>query len=552
MTECVMEDQPKPSDLRGLNHRCDALVVGGGLGGVAAALGACEMGARVILCETTSWLGGQLTSQMVPPDEHPWIESFGATELYRSLRSGIRSYYRQWYPLTESSRLAREFNPGSGRVSKLCHEPRVALATMLSMLAPFRMSKQLAVFTETVARSAEMESDRIGNVTLQCLRTGDIATVSAKYVIDATETGDFLRLAGVEYSVGAESAGEYGEAHAPSKADARNIQGFTVCFAIDACAGEDHTIEKPQQYDRWRLFVPQHWGGPLLSFAAPDPRTLRPTVRQFRPNDPSEGDGTADQSKDPGDKELWSFRRILHRKNFRADSLRSDVTLVNWPMNDYFDGAVIDVEDEVADTRIEAARQLSLSLLYWLQTEAPRWDGGTGHPELRLRPDISGTADGLAKAPYHRESRRILARQIVTETDVSLESRRGAGSRHYADSVGVGSYRIDLHPSTGGDTYIDIPSLPFEIPMGSLIPIRVRNLLPGSKNIGTTHIANGCYRLHPVEWNVGEVSGRLAGFCARERADPVEVYEKETLREEFLRSLDRAGVQRYWPRIEAY
>ena len=33
------------------------------------------------------------------------------------------------------------------------------------------------------------------------------------------------------------------------------------------------------------------------------------------------------------------------------------------------------------------------------------------------------------------------------------------------------------------------------------------NLLPAGKNIGTTHITNGCYRLHPVEWNIGEVAG---------------------------------------------
>ena len=55
------------------------LVVGGGLGGVAAALAAAERGARVLLSEETDWLGGQLTSQAVPPDEHPWIEGFGCT-----------------------------------------------------------------------------------------------------------------------------------------------------------------------------------------------------------------------------------------------------------------------------------------------------------------------------------------------------------------------------------------------------------------------------------------------------------------------------------------
>ena len=42
------------------------------------------------------------------------------------------------------------------------------------------------------------------------------------------------------------------------------------------------------------------------------------------------------------------------------------------------------------------------------------------------------------------------------------------------------------------------------------IRLRMRNLLPACKNIGTTHITNGCYRLHPVEWNIGEAAGVLA------------------------------------------
>ena len=86
-------------------------------------------------------------------------------------------------------------------------------------------------------------------------------------------------------------------------------------------------------------------------------------------------------------------------------------------------------------------------------------------------------------------------------------------SEPFPDSVGVGSYRIDLHPSTGGDNYIDISSLPFQIPLGSLIPRRVENLLPACKNLGTTHITNGCYRLHPVEWGIGEAAGASRPFA---------------------------------------
>src|SRR5512139_1082182 len=72
--------------------RTDVAIIGGGLGACAAALAAARLGRRVVLTEETRWLGGQLTNQAVPPDEHPWIEEFGANRSYRALRDGIRAY----------------------------------------------------------------------------------------------------------------------------------------------------------------------------------------------------------------------------------------------------------------------------------------------------------------------------------------------------------------------------------------------------------------------------------------------------------------------------
>src|SRR5213076_452114 len=84
----------------------------------------------------------------------------------------------------------------------------------------------------------------------------------------------------------------------------------------------------------------------------------------------------------------------------------------------------------------------------------------------------------------------------------------------------IGAYRIDLHPSTGGDPYIDIACCPFQIPLGALLPVRVENLLAAAKNIATTHVTNGAYRLHPVEWNIGEAAGQLAAFCIERNLEP--------------------------------
>jgi len=58
----------------------DVIVVGGSIGGVLAAKKAAEKGKTVLLIEKTRWIGGQFTNQAVPPDEHPFIESFGSTQ----------------------------------------------------------------------------------------------------------------------------------------------------------------------------------------------------------------------------------------------------------------------------------------------------------------------------------------------------------------------------------------------------------------------------------------------------------------------------------------
>src|SRR5258705_7979868 len=104
----------------------DVLVVGGGLGGVAAALAVLRAGRDVVLTEEFDWLGGQLTSQAVPPDEHSWVEQFGVTASYRALRDGIRDYYRRYYPLTSQARARKELNPGGRHRSPLCHQPPLA------------------------------------------------------------------------------------------------------------------------------------------------------------------------------------------------------------------------------------------------------------------------------------------------------------------------------------------------------------------------------------------------------------------------------------------
>lgn len=526
----------------------DVIILGGGMGGVATSLACCRNGLSVIMTEETDWIGGQVSQQGVPPDEHPWIETHGAPPSYREYRNRVRDYYRRNYPLTEKARQDPNLNPGNGSVSRLCHEPRVTVAVMSDMLAPYMSTGKLLLLTDHKATSAVVSGDNVRAVEVQNLRTGDRVMLSGSTFVDATECGDLLPLTGTEYTTGTESKSETRELHAPEKGDPMNNQAFTVCFAMDYQPGIDNVQDPPKNYTFWKNYIPEMtpaWSGRLLDLSYSDPRTLKPKRLGFDPTGKELDDVL----------NLWNYRRIIDRKMFTKESYAGDITIVNWPQNDFFPGNLIDVPEKEFQDTFERGKQLSHSLFYWLQTEAPREDGGIGWRGLRLRGDIMGTEDGMAKYPYIREARRIKAEFTVLEEHVGAENRKlvageeaGKRAADFFDSVGVGYYHIDLHPSSRGNNYIDFPSLPFEIPLGALLPQRMNNLLPANKNIGTTHITNGCYRLHPVEWSIGEAVGCLIAFAGRKKVPFRAVREDKTLLQDFQREIERQGIETKWPR----
>jgi len=520
-------------------YKTQILVVGGGLGGVAAALSALRLGCQVILTEETDWLGGQMTAQAVPPDEHPWIESTGCTATYRQLRNGIRDVYRRNYPLKPEVAANSTFNPGQGNVSFLCHEPRVSLAVIQSMLLPYQAGMQLQIFYQYKPVEVATHADTVQAVTLQNTFSGECITIQADYVLDATELGDLLELGQVEHICGAESQAQTGEPHAlPGDPDPLDQQAVSACFIIDHIPGGDFTIEKPADYDFWRSYKADFWPAKQLSWDYAEPIDLAAVHCPIF-------DGPSDRTEAI---DLWHYRRIFYRKHYAEGLYPSDMTVVNWPQIDYWLGPLVGVSPAEAEHNARHAKQLSLSFLYWMQTEAPRLEGGYGYPGLRLRADAVGSADGLAKTIYIRESRRIQAQFTVTENHVGVSARGNQrGAQQFTDSVGIGTYRIDLHPSSALRTYIDIPSWPFQIPLGSLIPVRVNNLLPACKNLGVTHITNGCYREHPTEWNIGESAGALAAYCLQHHTEPQQVSQNKKLTADFQKTLEGLGVQLAWP-----
>ena len=509
----------------------DAVVCGGSIGGILAAISLAKNNYNVLLTEETDWIGGQLTSQAVPFDEHKYIEEFGSTKSYRKFRNRIREFMKQNYPLTDAAMNNERLNPGSCSVSRLGVPPKVSLHVFYELLNPYLVNNKIELRLNTKAIKANVVDDEIKSIIIKDTLTNKEEEITAKYFLDGTDIGDLLPLVGCEYVTGSESRSETGEPNAPEVKDIEDMQPITWVLAMDYVEGEDHTIEKPEMYDFYKELYWPCDNTKVLSAYGPDSSTGK--TKEF-------GVFT---NQNRGLFPLYSYRQVINKNNFKNNFFDTNITLLNWPQNDYFLGNIFESEDDEKNKYM--AKQLSLSLFYWLQTECITEDGRVGYKGLRLRPDVLGTEDGLAKYPYIRESRRIKALYTITENEINSNICKELP--HYFDSVGVGSYHIDLHITTKKHDFFFFNNWPFEIPLGALIPVRIKNLIPACKNIGTTHLTNGCFRLHPVEWNIGEVAGHLASKAMEWNTSIKEIRNNEELLKKFQEFLDENGIERSWP-----
>ncbi len=534
------------------------LIVGGGTGGFAAAWAVARLGGSCVVTEATDWLGGQLTSQAVPPDENRWIEGIdgvtSATGSYLHFRRELRRAFLQQPELSDVARNTININPGGCWVSRLGFAPALGYAVLQSLLAEYVAKGQVKVLYQHQPVSAVTAGDRVQAVVLKDLRSGAEVEIQAQYVLDATELGDLLPLTGAEYAIGAEHRSMYGELHGRmDREEPCDQQAITWCFAMEHRPGENHVIDKPAEYAFWKNYVPAldgGWPGKLFEWVVPDHKGGQRDLRMKPwPAEP-----------DRDELELWRYRRIVDRSLYIPSSKQADVTLVNWVQNDYFQKPLLDVTPTEYEIALREAKAQSLCLFYWMQTEAPHHDDPQqrGYPGLKLRGDELGTSDGFAKGPYIREARRLQARTIITEGHVGLEQRQAEGKQTigqppwvmgecFADSVGIGHYSIDFHPSCAMCSGLYVPACPFRIPLGALVPVRLTNLLAAGKCLGVTHVTNGCYRLHPVEWNVGEAAGVLAQFCMTEKVSPTQVHEQSERLREYQKLLRSEGVTLTWP-----
>lgn len=505
------------------------IVCGGSLGGTLAAYSAARSGKSVILTEETDWVGGQLTSQAVPPDEHSWIEYGGCTATYRAYRNKVREHYRKMSGFLKEVKDEKFFCPADSQVSFLSHPPRLAHELLSDMLKPFEDCGLLKIILNAKLVSCSAVNGKIYSVT--CKTADGELTLCGDMFIDGTDTGELIALSGVPYRTGAEAKSLTGERRATDVAMPDDMQPFVYTAAVENRRKGDFVIPKPAEYEYFRKLKMPYDEYNVYSMFGPDSSTGR--AKLF---------GMFGGEIDANGEELfplYEYRRIFRADNFENSGRLYDVTLINWPQNDFWLGNAFDCKN--AEENKELAKQFTLGFVYWLQTEAPRADGGKGYPYLKLSGELLGTDDGLSKSPYIRESRRINSLFTITDDMVVKGS-----DPEFFDSVGVGSYAIDIHITTKSHTFFYEPTERFTIPLGAMICRDAENLIPACKNIGTTHLTNGCYRLHPIEWNIGETAGYLAAYALNEKVALSEVRQNRERLTAFQGILRDNGIQLSW------
>jgi hypothetical protein len=187
----------------------DLLVAGGGIAGVCCALAAARLGARVILCQDRSVLGGNASSEVR-------MHIVGATglsggeELQNELREG---------GIIEELRL-----------DLAVQNPQRSPALMdLLLYDKCRREPNLTLLLNTTVVSAVVADEIIREVRAERPSTEDAFIIRAKTFVDCTGDGRLGIEAGAPFMRGRESQAQFGESLAQDEADAKTL-GSSIMF----------------------------------------------------------------------------------------------------------------------------------------------------------------------------------------------------------------------------------------------------------------------------------------------------------------------------------
>jgi hypothetical protein len=192
------------------NLTCDVLVAGGGAAGVPCALAAARNGAKVILCQDRSVLGGNASSEVR-------MHIVGA--------NGTGSFDRGKEMQTE----AREGGIIEEIRLETCVRNPQRSASMLDLILyeKCRAESNLTLMLNTAITGVEMDGDRIDRVIAERQSTEDRFLIRAKIYIDCTGDGRLAVEAGAPFMEGRESRQQFSESLAPEQADKGRL-GSTI------------------------------------------------------------------------------------------------------------------------------------------------------------------------------------------------------------------------------------------------------------------------------------------------------------------------------------
>ena len=183
----------------------DVLVAGGGLAGVCAAIAAARHGAKVVLLQDRSRLGGNSSSEVK-------MHVVGAT--CHKGRAGWREG-----GLIEELRLADAVN-----------NPQRCWELWDLMLYDKVISEpNLTLLLETTLYSAKMNGERIESVMARCDKSEHLYRIKAPLFVDATGDSRLALESNAEYRWGRETRSEFNESLAPERADKETL-GSSILF----------------------------------------------------------------------------------------------------------------------------------------------------------------------------------------------------------------------------------------------------------------------------------------------------------------------------------
>jgi len=254
------------------------VIVGGGLGGIAAAITLCRQGRPVVLIEETDRVAGCLSpGDTLSFAENGLVEKYGTSKNYRLFHDLLREWYEK---RAENPPAAL---PGTG--GGFCYTTDAALDVIGTMFEKYEGEGKLTILLRHKAAKVILFDRRVTAVIAVDLDRKTAALISGWAFIDASGEGDVLRLAGVKSVAGAESRAETNEPHAPERADS--------LIAMNILACPDHAaFGKKVPGDRAVLDVvqaPQRVSGTLDAGGAPpegaytfavmkEPRRIKPVT----------------------------------------------------------------------------------------------------------------------------------------------------------------------------------------------------------------------------------------------------------------------------------